>query len=75
MPPKKIYKYRSLVGDAFKYTQAIFSRRQIYLANVNQFHDPFEGKFRLGSGASKDDDMYAKLIKAFFAIAASQKLS
>jgi hypothetical protein len=75
MPPDKIYKYRSLVGDAFKYTQAIFSRGQIYLANVNQFNDLFEGKFRLGSGISKNDDMYAKVIKGLFATGASWLMS
>lgn len=67
MPPTKLYKYRSLVGDAFKYTQAIFARRQIYLAQVSQFNDPFEGKFRLHSSSSKKDDLYARLLKGVVA--------
>jgi len=67
MPPTKLYKYRSLAGDAFKYTQAIFAREQIYLAQVSQFNDPFEGKFRLHSDTSKNDDLYAKLLKGAIA--------
>jgi hypothetical protein len=47
MPPSKLYKYRSLSGDSFKYTQAIFVRREIHLSNINTFNDPFEGKFHI----------------------------
>ena len=59
--PKKLYKYRSLEGDSFKYTQAIFVRRNIYLAKVDQFNDPFEGKFRLHS-EPENGDAYARLL-------------
>lgn len=71
MPPQKIYKYRSLVGNAFKYTQAIFARRQIYLANISQLNDPFEGKFRLDSGVSNDEDPYSKQIDNLIAMGLS----
>lgn len=59
--PKKLYKYRSLEGDSFKYTQAIFVRRNIYLAKVDQFNDPFEGKFRLHS-EPENGDAYARIL-------------
>ena len=63
MPPNKLYKYRSLEGEAFKYTQAIFARKQFYLAKTSQFNDPFEGKFRFHSDTS-NVDLYGKILNS-----------
>lgn len=47
MPPVKLYKYRSLSGDSFKYTQSIFLRREFLLPKISTFNDPFEGRFSI----------------------------
>lgn len=47
MPPKKLYKYRSLSGDNFKHTQSIFLRNEIYFSSREKLNDPFEGLFKL----------------------------
>lgn len=74
MPPPKLYKYRSLAGESFKYTQAIFARKQFYLAKANQFNDPFEGKFRLHADTSHDD-LYGKLLKGAITMGVSWFMS
>jgi len=61
MPPEKLYKYKSLEGDGFKHTQGIFATSKIYLPHVNQFNDPFEGKFRLHQELP-EGDRYAKFL-------------
>lgn len=43
MDTPSLYKYRSLQGDAFKYTQDIFINRRLYLPSIPEFNDPNEG--------------------------------
>jgi ribosomal protein L33 len=45
--PPKLYKYRSLAGDAFRYTQAVLTRSELYCSRLSDFNDPFEGCFSL----------------------------
>src|SRR5438270_10833196 len=47
MLPHYLYKYRSLSGESFRYTQSILTRNIVYLASVAAFNDPFEGHFKL----------------------------
>lgn len=47
MLPKKLYKYRSLSGDCFKFTQSIFLRSEIYFPSRKELNDPFEGLFKI----------------------------
>lgn len=39
----KLYKFKSLEGDSFKYTQDIFVNKRIYLPSIPEFNDPNEG--------------------------------
>lgn len=43
MIPKILYKYRSLAGEYFKYTQDIFLRKRIFLPPASLLNDPWEG--------------------------------
>lgn len=58
--PKKLYKYCSLRGEAFRFTQSIFARNSVYLSRVDAFNDPFEGHFRLvmPPNASEEQQRY-----------------
>ena len=60
MPPSRLYKYRSLQDDSFRYTQAILAWNTVYLSDVSSFNDPFEGHFRLvmSQGGSPDQQQY-----------------
>ena len=40
-----LYKFRSLAGDSFKFTQDIFWRKRIFLSPVEWLNDPCEAKF------------------------------
>jgi hypothetical protein len=42
-PPPILYKYRSLLGDSFKFTQDIFLRRRLFLSSAWSLNDPCEG--------------------------------
>lgn len=42
-----LFKYKSISGDSFKYTQDIFLNKRIYLPEVLQMNDPTEGLFTL----------------------------
>lgn len=44
---KSLYKYKSISGDSFKYTQDIFLNKRIYLPPALQLNDPTEGLFTL----------------------------
>jgi hypothetical protein len=41
-----LYKYRSLSGDSFKYTQDIFLRNRMFLCDYKILNDPAEGLYR-----------------------------
>lgn len=43
--PDKIYKFRSLHGDSFKFTQDIFVNQRIYLSKIAEFNDPNEANY------------------------------
>lgn len=45
MLPAKLYKYRPLDGDSFRYTQSIFTRNELFFSKLSRFNDPFEGHF------------------------------
>ena len=45
--PDKLFKYRSLAGDNFRYTQEIFTRNELHCSSLRAFNDPFEGRFAL----------------------------
>ena len=45
--PSKLYKYRSLAGESFRYTQSIFARNELHCSSLSAFNDPFEGYFAL----------------------------
>lgn len=47
MLPAKLYKYRSLDGDSFRYTQSIIRRNEIFFSKLRRFNDPFEGYFNV----------------------------
>lgn len=42
-----LYRYRSLTGSGFRYTQDIFLRRRLYLPERWELNDPTEGAYRL----------------------------
>jgi len=42
--PPRLYKYRSLAEAAFKYTEQIFLRDEIYFSPLGSLNDPFEGR-------------------------------
>ena len=44
MPPAALYRYRSLSGDSFKYTQDIFLRHRLYLPLASSMNDVTEGR-------------------------------
>lgn len=46
MIPTVLYKYRSLAGDSFKFTQDIFLRARLFTAPVAFLNDPCEGLCR-----------------------------
>jgi len=54
--PEILYKYRSLFGDNFKFTQDIFLRRRLFLSSVWSLNDPGEGtaKSRFGTSSSNE---------------------
>ena len=43
--PRKLYKYRSLGGDSFRYTQQIVLRRELYFSPLALLNDPYEGAY------------------------------
>jgi hypothetical protein len=43
-PPEILYKYRSLSGDAFKFTHDIFIKNELYFPHPDQINDPFDCK-------------------------------
>lgn len=45
--PEKLYKYRSLSGDSFKFTQSILMNNRIYFPTQIELNDSFEGLFRI----------------------------
>ena len=42
--PKILYKYRSLSGDNFKFTNDIFMNNELYFPHPDQINDPFDCK-------------------------------
>ena len=47
MPPPILYRYRSLNGESFKYTQDIFLRGRLFLGSASAMNDPSEGNCEL----------------------------
>jgi len=45
--PDRLYRYRSMSGDAFRHTQAILTRNELFCSRLAAFNDPFEGYFAL----------------------------
>ena len=50
--PEKLYKYRSLSGDSFKYTMDILLNNRIYMPSRKSLNDPFEGVQNINLGMS-----------------------
>jgi len=50
--PEKVYKYRALSGDSFKYTMDILLNNRIYMPSRKSLNDPFEGVQNIYLGMS-----------------------
>ncbi|MGC3971589.1 MAG: DUF2971 domain-containing protein [Pirellulales bacterium] len=67
MPFRKLYKYRSLSGDARAFTRRILEHQQLYYAAPGQFNDPFDCRFQISlegapltkAGLAKRDEIQA----------------
>ena len=55
-PPSILYKYRSLAGESFRYTQEVFAKKRLYLPTREQLNDPAEGAYRLKLKLSRSQD-------------------
>ena len=52
LPPDKLYKYRSLVGDSRGYLEVMLRDCRIYFASAADFNDPFDSKVHMTFGGS-----------------------
>ena len=82
MLPSRIYKYRSLSGDSFKYTMDILLNSRVYIPHIKQLNDPFEGaqnivlNFTDGTKIKLDSTVYDGLTKSWgvYSLSASPKI-
>ena len=53
-----LYKFRSLSGESFKFTQDIFLRNRVFLSPVAKLNDPCEAKFNYVTPQSTSPNPY-----------------
>ena len=66
MLPNKLYKYRSLDGNCFRFTQSILMQNELWFSKMSDFNDPFEGSFKIDKNTMDEERLQKILSTAIF---------